>query len=430
MYRFDTPDEYTLLLTTGARTVAARIGFDDATTSLLVTLVRSGVWRLFSGARFTPLRRKLLYNPGPGAGHDVIVEVAGADAGGRAADVRAPVTDDRGQTHLTAAAALVQLERLLRLRRAAAGAGPRLPRYRSAAGPRAPRAGRSRDRRHPLGHAPLSGTRRPSMTAPHVILGTGPVGCWTARALRDLQINRCELVNRTGQRPELLPADVELIAADGVRCGTIDGALLRVRPWGCTRRSTRRTISGTSTSQGCRRPPWTAATATGARYVSMENLYMYDASKPITEDSPIAAAVEEGRAPSGRMAAEVMAAHRRGEIRATALRSSDYYGPGVTGSALGEMVAGRLAAGKKPQVGGSATQPHSWAYIEDVGRAAALLGARDEAVGTGVVRAASPPAPRARWSTGRPGARRAGRVHGHVAVHDAAGRPLRPGRRG
>jgi nucleoside-diphosphate-sugar epimerase len=123
-----------------------------------------------------------------------------------------------------------------------------------------------------------------------------------------------------------------------------------------------------------------AATATGARYVSIENLYMYDASKPITEDSRIAPRSRKG-ALRARMAAEVMAAHRRGEIRATALRSSDYYGPGVLGSALGEMVFGNLVSGKKAQVGGSAVQPHSWAYIEDVGRAAARLGTRDEALG-------------------------------------------------
>ena len=77
----------------------------------------------------------------------------------------------------------------------------------------APRAGRSRDRRHPLGHAPLSCTRRPSMTAPHVIFGTGPVGCWTARSLveRGLPVRA---VNRSGMRPALLPAEVDLVAAD------------------------------------------------------------------------------------------------------------------------------------------------------------------------------------------------------------------------
>jgi hypothetical protein len=114
--RFDTPDQLTLPATTGARTVAARIAFDDAfTTSLLALLVRSGLWKLISGERFTSLRRKLLYNPGPGAGHEVVIDVLGRDdAGGRVAR-RASISDPLGQTHLTAAATVVQLERLLGL---------------------------------------------------------------------------------------------------------------------------------------------------------------------------------------------------------------------------------------------------------------------------------------------------------------------------
>jgi len=211
----------------------------------------------------------------------------------------------------------------------------------------------------------------------HVILGTGPVGCWTARALRDLQIP-VRAVNRTGQRPELLPADVELIVADAS-----DAAQLTVAAQGAAVVYQALNPAYHQWHQhfpGLQAAALAAATATGARYVSIENLYMYDASKPITEDSPIAPRSRKG-ALRARMAAEVMAAHRRGEIRATALRSSDYYGPGVLGSALGEIVFGNLVSGKKAQVGGSAVQPHSWAYIEDVGRAAARLGTRDEALG-------------------------------------------------
>jgi nucleoside-diphosphate-sugar epimerase len=123
-----------------------------------------------------------------------------------------------------------------------------------------------------------------------------------------------------------------------------------------------------------------AARAENARYVSVENLYMYDSSKPITEDSPIVPVSKKG-ALRQKMAEEVMTLHSRGELRATALRSSDYYGPGVTGSALGDTVFGNLVAGKKAQIAGSAKMPHSFAYIEDVGRAAAVLGTNDTALG-------------------------------------------------
>jgi nucleoside-diphosphate-sugar epimerase len=107
---------------------------------------------------------------------------------------------------------------------------------------------------------------------------------------------------------------------------------------------------------------------------------MYDSSAVMTEDSAIAPVSKKG-ALRQRMAEDVMDAHARGEIRAAALRSSDYYGPGVTGSALGDMVFGRLVAGKEAQVSGSLSQPHSFAYIEDVGRAAAELGIRGGVLG-------------------------------------------------
>ena len=51
------------------------------------------------------------------------------------------------------------------------------------------------------------------MTAPHVIFGTGPVGCWTARSLVDRGLP-VRAVNRSGLRPALLPAEVDLVAAD------------------------------------------------------------------------------------------------------------------------------------------------------------------------------------------------------------------------
>lgn len=46
-----------------------------------------------------------------------------------------------------------------------------------------------------------------------VILGSGPVGCHIARTLREQNIP-VRAVNRSGQRPALMPADVEMIAAD------------------------------------------------------------------------------------------------------------------------------------------------------------------------------------------------------------------------
>jgi len=208
----------------------------------------------------------------------------------------------------------------------------------------------------------------------HVVFGTGPVGCWIARSLiAEGHAVRC--ANRSGKRPGLLPPEVELTSAD-----ITDAS------------SARRIAEGATTIYQALNPEYhqwheffpalqagalAGARASGARYVSVENLYMYDSTGPITEDARVGPRSKKGHLRQ-RMAEEVMAAHASGQVRATALRSSDYYGPGVLGSAMGEMVFGNLLAGKKAQVGGSLNQPHSFAYIEDVGRAAARLGTLDQ----------------------------------------------------
>ena len=211
----------------------------------------------------------------------------------------------------------------------------------------------------------------------HVIFGTGPVGCWTARALCS-QGRTVRAVNRSGMRPGLLPAHVKMAkanVADPTQAATA--------------------ATGASVVYQALNPPYhlwheffpalqaaalSAAKTATARYVSIENLYMYDSSKPMTETSPVTPVSRKGVLRQ-KMAEEVMAAHARGEVRATALRASDYYGPGVLGSALGERVFGNLVAGKKAQVSGSTTMPHSFSYIEDVGLAAAALGTHDKALG-------------------------------------------------
>lgn len=115
-YRFDTPEQFTLPQITGAKTVTARIAFDDAfSTNLLVFLTRSGLWKLISGEKFTTLRRSLLYNPGKGASHEIVVEISGTTENNTPKHLRAEIVDPQGQTHLTAVGALIQLERLLGL---------------------------------------------------------------------------------------------------------------------------------------------------------------------------------------------------------------------------------------------------------------------------------------------------------------------------
>lgn len=105
--RFDSPDQQTLVQSGHARGAATRMTFGGAAmTATFAVLVRSGLWGLLPRAA----RAALLYNPGKGAPHEFVVtldEAAGAK--------RIVVRDGLGQTHMTAAGAAAQAERMLGL---------------------------------------------------------------------------------------------------------------------------------------------------------------------------------------------------------------------------------------------------------------------------------------------------------------------------
>lgn len=211
----------------------------------------------------------------------------------------------------------------------------------------------------------------------YVVVGTGPAGCWTARALLERGA-AVRAVNRSGARPPLLPEAVELVAADiadpaQARAAAADAAAVihaAAPPYHRWHEALPALQAGALA----------AAEAAGARYLSIENLYMYDPSGPIREDTATAPRSGKGRLRQ-RLAEEVAAAHRDGRVRAATLRASDYYGPGVTASAWGERVFGPLVAGEPALVTGRLDVPHAVAFIQDVGRAAAELAMRDAALG-------------------------------------------------
>jgi nucleoside-diphosphate-sugar epimerase len=207
----------------------------------------------------------------------------------------------------------------------------------------------------------------------HLLYGTGPAACWTARHLRAQGI-AVKAVNRSGKRPGLMPADVPVFAANLLdqqeAIAITEGAAVVYQ------------ALGPAYSQWAELFPRLqantihAAARAGARYVALENLYMLDAREVMTESSPAAPLSAKGRVRQ-QMHAALMAHHQRGDIQACALRASDYYGPGVMVSAFGERVFGNLINGKSAQVMVRADRPHSLAYISDVGQALATLGSAD-----------------------------------------------------
>lgn len=113
-YNFDSPEQLTLPLITGAQSVISRISFDSSlATKVLVAIVRTGIWKLISGERFARLRHAILHNPGEGGEHRIRIEVAGKGPDQAPKKVIADIVDREGQTHLTAVGAIIQLERLL-----------------------------------------------------------------------------------------------------------------------------------------------------------------------------------------------------------------------------------------------------------------------------------------------------------------------------
>lgn len=210
----------------------------------------------------------------------------------------------------------------------------------------------------------------------HVVLGTGPLGVATAEALLR-RGHRVTMVNRSGRADA--PAGAAVVKAD-----LYDAA------------SVRQVVTGATAVYQCAQPryhEWTTkfaplqtaiidgVAATGAKLIVAENLYMYGAvDDPIHEDLPYAAHTRKGRL-RARMAEQLAAAHTSGKIRFAAARGSDFYGPGVLGSTLGERVFLPALAGKAAQMTGRLDVSHSYTYIGDFGETMAILGERDEALG-------------------------------------------------
>ena len=210
----------------------------------------------------------------------------------------------------------------------------------------------------------------------HVIFGTGPLGSAVMREL----VRRgktVRMVNRAGRAS--VPTGVEVVSGDAT-----DPA------------SVRKVCQGASVIYQCAQPPyqdWVAkfpaiqagivagAAQSGARLVVGDNLYMYGAvDGPISEDLPYTAHTKKGRL-RGQMAKAILEAHQSGQVRATIGRGSDFYGPQVLDSTLGERVFYPALAGKAASAIGNLDLPHTYTYIEDFGRGLVTLGEHDEALG-------------------------------------------------
>lgn len=213
----------------------------------------------------------------------------------------------------------------------------------------------------------------------NVVLGTGPVGL----AVMDELVARGRqviLVNRSGRVAETLPTGVKIVAGDVTNPDFVA-----------------QVAAGADVVFHCAQPGYAnwptlfppindgileGVARTTARLVVTDNLYMYGPTNgaPLREDLPYAATGPKGRT-RAEMATQFLDAHRNGRIQVTIGRASDFYGPRVLGSAVGEVIFEPALQGKTANALGNPDLPHTYTYIKDFARALVTLSEHEAAFG-------------------------------------------------
>jgi nucleoside-diphosphate-sugar epimerase len=212
----------------------------------------------------------------------------------------------------------------------------------------------------------------------HVVLGTGPLGMAVMQELRS-RGKHVRLVNRSGKADVPKDKPIEVVKGDvsdfAKTCEVCQGATVI---YNC--------INAPYTQWPETFPPLMdgiieVVAATGAKLVCADNLYMYGpVSGSLTEDLPYAATGRKGRT-RAQIATTLMIAHESGKVRATIGRASDFYGPRVLNSAVGERVFAAALMGKAADVLGNPDVPHTYTFIGDFAKGLVTLGERNEALG-------------------------------------------------
>lgn len=214
----------------------------------------------------------------------------------------------------------------------------------------------------------------PAPPATHVVVGAGPVGRAVVAALTTRGIEPL-VVTRTGVG--------------------VPGATRRQADLGDPAQAAA-SVAGAAVVFQCAQPEYhrwphefpalqtaivDAAAAAGALLVVAENLYGYGPHRgPLTEDLPLTATTRKGAVRAG-MWRDLEAAHRAGRLWVVAARASDFFGPGVEGSAVGDRFFGSLVRGRGAAVVGDPDRLHTYTYVPDFGEALVRLSATPDTWG-------------------------------------------------
>ena len=214
------------------------------------------------------------------------------------------------------------------------------------------------------------------MSELHVIFGTGPLGRYTAEALLAMG-KTVRLISRSGKM-ESPPEGVELRKADALNPA-----------------ETAPLLEGAQAVYQCAQPEYhrwseefpqlqeailTAAIQCKAKMIAAENLYIYGmpGKDPFTETMPYRPCSKKGRVRAA-MTESLFAAHASGKIPVASVRGSDFFGPWEPIN--GEMVFVAALKRKKVNMIGNLNLPHSFTYVKDFGKALAIVGNDERALG-------------------------------------------------
>ncbi|MDQ0194171.1 NAD-dependent epimerase/dehydratase family protein [Paenibacillus wynnii] len=210
----------------------------------------------------------------------------------------------------------------------------------------------------------------------HVIFGTGPLGKWTMRELLKLN-KKVRLVNRSGNKKGF-PDEVEVVAGNAFD----------------TKKVVELTKGATAVYQ-CAQPAYhdwvksflsmqqsivEGTAANEARLIVAENLYMYGmpTNVPFIETTTYNAHTRKGQVRQD-MTEALELAHNAGKLSIARVRGSDFWGPDDFSAT--PFIFGSALTGKRASILGNKHKPHTFTYAPDFGKALAIAGTNDIALG-------------------------------------------------
>lgn len=210
----------------------------------------------------------------------------------------------------------------------------------------------------------------------HVIFGTGPLGRYTSEALLEKGLN-VRLINRSGKMEDP-PSGVEILKADASNFS-----------------ETIALVNGATTIYQCAQPAYNRwseefpqlqnailnlAIESKSKLIVAENLYMYGNTngQPMVETTAHNPCSKKGKV-RAELTKLLFEAHRLGSVKAASVRGSDFFGPWEPIN--GEMIFKAALQKKTINMLGNLNQPHSFTYVKDFGKALAIAGTDDRALG-------------------------------------------------